>query len=128
MPVTTTAYKTINESVEHTPSIKSTAGIPEPSPSTHNHLLSTTEVVTITKFTTKTIASVTTIPCSRIVPINDVQQNESVVNQSQCSQALGALLGLVVVVLAVVITGWVWTCWIMKKKGGMKLTSNKHER
>ena len=33
---------------------------------------------------------------------------------------LGALLGLSVVLLAVVITGWVWTCWTMKKREGGK--------
>ena len=81
------------------------------------------------KFITETMVSVTTVPCSRTVPTDNIQQeNESVVYQSQCSQALGAILGLVVVVLAVVTTGWVWTCWIMKKKGGTKTTSNKQER
>ena len=33
---------------------------------------------------------------------------------------LGALLGLSVVLLAVVTTGWVWTCCVMKKRGEKK--------
>lgn len=30
--------------------------------------------------------------------------------------ALGSMLGLLVVLLALVTTGWVWTCWIMMKQ------------
>ena len=70
-------------------------------------------------------------PCSRTLSVDDIQQERSSGcegNQCQLSQTLGALLGLVVVVLAVVITGWMWTCWIVKKRGGMKITSNKQER
>ena len=84
---------------------------------------------TSTTIVTKTIMSVTTVPCSSIAPAGDLEQlNRSVANQSQPLQVLGALLGLLVVVLAIVITGWVWTCWIVKKRGGMKITSNKQER
>ena len=66
---------------------------------------------TSTIVVTKPIVSVTTVPCSSIAPAGDLERlNQSVANQSQPLQALGALLGLVVVVLAIVITGWVWTC------------------
>jgi hypothetical protein len=131
MPVTTTAYKIINQSLECTPSITSTKAIPQPFPSSQYGPFSTKEVVTATstKIVAKTITSVTMVPCSSTVPTdNTQQQNESIINQSQSSQALGALLGLVVVVLAIVITGWVWTCWVMKKRGGMKIISNEQER
>ena len=38
---------------------------------------------------------------------------------------LGALLGLSVVLLAVVTTGWVWTCCLMKKRGEKNLAQNR---
>ena len=64
------------------------------------------------------------------IPSDDMQQNEDRRRDNQytvLSQVLGALLGLVLIVLAIVITGWVWTCWIMhmKKKGAVSLTSEQ---
>ena len=41
---------------------------------------------------------------------------------------LGSMVGLLVVLLAVVTTGWVWTCWIMKKQGQMKINSSINTR
>ena len=38
---------------------------------------------------------------------------------------LGAVVGLLVVLLAAVTTGWVWTCWIMKKRGGIIINSKQ---
>ena len=35
---------------------------------------------------------------------------------SVASIGLGAAVGLLVVLLAVVTTGWIWTCWIMKRR------------
>ena len=128
MPVTTTAYKIIKQSLECTPSITS---IPQAFLSSQYGTFSINEVVTVTstKVITETITSTTMVPSSCTVPTDDIQQQiENIVNQSQPSQALGALLGLAVVVLAIVITGWVWTCWIMKKRGRMKIISNKQER
>ena len=91
-----------------------------------NEVAPATSTIVVTK---TIIMSVTTVPCSSIAPAGDLEQlNRSVANQGQPLQALGVLLGLVVVVLAVVISGWVWTCWIVKKHGGMKITSNKQER
>ena len=72
------------------------------------------------------IVSVSAAPCSRITPVDDIEQ--SVANQCQPTQALGALLGLAAVVLTIVITGWVWTCWIMKKRQRLKITSDKQEQ
>ena len=130
MPVTTTVYKTISQLPQCTPSIKSTvAKIPEPlysGPFNRNEMVP----VTSPQVVIKTIVSTSTAPYFCTVPSEDMQQieNQYKGNQHQLSRALGALLGLVVVVLAVVITGWVWTCWIVKKQGGMKITSNKQER
>ena len=41
--------------------------------------------------------------------------------KEQLSSSLGALFGLAIVALAIVTTGWVWSCWIMKKRAGMKV-------
>ena len=35
------------------------------------------------------------------------------------TSALGALLGISMVLLALVTAGWVWTCWAFKKRGGI---------
>ena len=49
---------------------------------------------------------------------------------ASCSQdtisrtALGSMVGLLIVLLAVVTTGWVWTCWIMKKQGQMRIVNS----
>ena len=42
--------------------------------------------------------------------------------------ALGALLGIAVIALVVTTMGWVWTCWKMKKRGGIKINSDEQER
>ena len=102
---------------------KTPATIPEPSSSAHHDLFSRCIMAPIT---TKTIVSVSAAPCSRITPVDDIEQ--IVANQCQPMQALGALLSLAVVVLTIVITGWVWTCWIMKKRQRIKITSDKLER
>ena len=39
------------------------------------------------------------------------------------SSALGTLVGILIVILILVIIGWVWTYWILKKNGGMKIVS-----
>ena len=40
--------------------------------------------------------------------------------------SLGALVGILVILLAVVTTGWVWTCWTMKRNKAT--TSSEHVR
>ena len=54
---------------------------------------------------------------------------------ASCSQdtisrtALGSMVGLLMVLLAIVTTGWVWTCcWIMKKQGQMRINSSINPR
>ena len=46
-------------------------------------------------------------------------------SSSSASTALGILLGIFMVLLVLVTIGWVWTCWSMKRQGGMKITSRK---
>ena len=60
--------------------------------------------------------------CANITPTM-IPATPITLTPSQCSRpiaVLGALLGLSVVLLAVVITGWVWTCCFMKKKERVK--------
>ena len=44
---------------------------------------------------------------------------------SAASIGLGALMGLLVVLLALVTTGWIWTCWITKKRA--RITTNSRD-
>ena len=37
---------------------------------------------------------------------------------------LGSLTGVFVVALAAVIIGWVWTCWTIKRRGGMNINTD----
>ena len=66
-------------------------------------------------FTTKTIVSTVQPPS---VSVQDVK-----VCSSTESSALGALLGISTVLLALVTAGWIWTCWIVKKRGRMVVNS-----
>ena len=46
---------------------------------------------------------------------------------STASIGLGAAVGLLVVLLAVVTTGWMWTCWIMKRQARILITTNSRD-
>ena len=48
--------------------------------------------------------------------------------QSVASIGLGALVGLLVILLAVVTIGWMWTCWIMRKRARIITTSTRDIR
>ena len=50
---------------------------------------------------------------------NPTGKSDTLVTQQAPITALGSLTGLSIVVLALVIIGWVWTCWSIKKKRGM---------
>ena len=56
-----------------------------------------------------------------------LNMNLSTANQT-LPPALGALLGIAVIALVVTTMGWVWTCWRMKKRGGIKINSDEQER
>ena len=53
---------------------------------------------------------------SKIEATPDVQPQLNSGNNSTIVVALGALVGLLLVLLAVVITGWVWTCWSVRER------------
>ena len=71
--------------------------------------------------TTTSAATVTDTAMShKTTTLKRVIETESLFMNSTPTAVLGALLGLSVVLLAVVTTGWVWTCCIMKKGEGEK--------
>ena len=45
------------------------------------------------------------------------------IGSSNATSALGGLLGISLVLLALVTAGWVWTCWTIRKKRGMTINS-----
>ena len=84
-----------------------------------------TSTTTIRSACSQSITATTTIKvspsCSQPHPASSHQKttNQSLFKSevnSTSTAILGALLGLSVVLLAVVTTGWVWTCWTMKKR------------
>ena len=46
---------------------------------------------------------------------------------SSTTSALGALLGLSLVLLALVSIGWVWTCWTARKRGEVNINSKTNK-
>ena len=44
-------------------------------------------------------------------------------SSSNATSALGALLGISLVLLALVTAGWAWTCWTVRKRRGMIINS-----
>ena len=41
---------------------------------------------------------------------------------------LGVLVGLLMIVLVVMTTGWAWTCWMMKKRGAKRQIQIEQDR
>ena len=68
--------------------------------------------------------------CTNLAHGHDTQSLQAECNTKThvLSSGLGAVLGLVVVALAVVTFGWVWTCWTMRKKEGIKVKSEENRR
>ena len=50
---------------------------------------------------------------------NPIGKSDTLVTQQAPIIALRSLTGLSILVLALVIIGWVWTCWSIKKKREM---------
>ena len=43
------------------------------------------------------------------------------------ASTLGGLLGLSLVLLALVTTGWIWMCWTVSNRGGMMINSKQNK-
>ena len=61
--------------------------------------------------------------CTSVQPQSSEVTTEKLDCSPDISTALGALTGILIITLLLVIIGWVWTCWILKKNGGMKIMS-----
>ena len=104
-----------------------TTAIAEPSPSPKCTVSNTSEKVLLTETTiiTKTLSKLCS--CSELGHDNMLNMILSTANQT-LPPALGALLGIAVIALVVTTMGWIWTCWRMKKRGGIKINSDEQER
>lgn len=96
--------------------------------------LTQTETITSTSYITDTNAGETITPTVTCIPPVRGSQSIPASTNSTLAQssvehksvlALGALLALTVVILLTVITGWVWTCSVMKKRETMNSNLNR---
>ena len=81
------------------------------STSTMSHITTTRKADSSTTYVSSKIAIATTDPPTATACICE----GSTTNTSL--PALGAVIGLLVVLLVVVTGGWIWTCWLMRKRG-----------
>ena len=62
---------------------------------------------------TSTASPEDTHTCSKTANVGPFPQK----NHLQISVAgFSAMVGLQIILLAIVITGWIWTCWVVKKR------------
>ena len=65
---------------------------------------------TITVTVSQIIYSTTTIAIANPLPQSEGHADTNVL-------ALGTVIGLLIIVVLLLIAGWMWTCWNIKKKG-----------
>ena len=72
---------------------------------------------------TSEIPTTTTHKPGQVMTTQEI--NKGQLGKCITSTVLGAAVGLLVVVLIIVTTGWVWTCWTIKRRGGkFTITAN----
>ena len=57
------------------------------------------------------------------VPTTKHELGSNVYPSCQCETqlaVLGVLIGLLMLIIAVMTTGWVWTCWMTKRRGATR--------
>lgn len=135
-PTTTTVYttKTLNQLPESIQS-KMTTETFNTTPTAQCRDICRTETVLVqsTVVKTKPVLPANASTCSHTIISVDgtcMQQNkcEGTCTPNQSLPVLGALLGIAIVALTVTTTGWIWTCWRMKRRGESKINSDKQER
>lgn len=86
-------------------------------PHTTKRVITTTVFAkqTVCTTVTSTVTSMVSPPCTHSVVTSATQQTRPLPPSVE-DKMLGALFGLSLLLLVVVITGWVCTCWKMKKK------------
>ena len=127
IPVTTTAYKTLSQLSECTVITATTTVFTEHSPNPHCKELSETKA-TNTEIITKSLTVSASTLCSCSKSAYDIKSQLNETASQILPSALGALLGIVAIALVLTIIGWVWTCWRVKKRGGIKINSDKQEQ
>ena len=88
----------------------------------------TKNCINSTESTTRAITTTAIHTTMLMSTVNNSTQDTAAVSRvvadpppSTTISVMGATVGLLVVLLVVVTTGWVWTCWVMRKRGGMKI-------
>ena len=87
-------------------------------PPTTKWVIPTTVIAKQTACTTviSTVISMVSPPCSTRSVVTSSTQQTHLLSPSVEDKTLGALFGLSLLLLVVVTTGWVCTCWTMNKK------------
>ena len=75
-------------------------------------------------------------PCDESCKSESTSENVTIINgfsfsnssNSTIVAALGALVTLLLVLLVIVTTCLAWTCWLLKKRGGVKFSSESQMR
>ena len=116
---TTTSTATVRSTVTTTTRIHTTVTIPK----TQRVTTTNTEVVTttlpcqtLTSISTKTVTQELTSKTCDILASEGSSKASTSVQHTAPVAALGALLGLFMILLTIVTAGWVWTLCVMKRK------------
>ena len=114
----TTVYFTIATTTTETVTIQSCS--PQVNIDSHD----TTITTTVCPSSTQHDDPETELKLSTLGDAFNSAVNSEISTKSKASiTALGSLTGISIVVLSAVIIGWVWTCWIIKKKRGISHTT-----
>ena len=115
---TETSYTTVKDFVTITSTVRAPC-TPTPTSRESRSCSLTTKTIIIVSTAQQSSASLTQMHVDQI-------QEDKVCSLSAVS-ALGALLGMFTVLLAIVTAGWIWTCWIVKKRGRMVVNSKQNK-
>ena len=110
--ITTTAYSTTTTTIRRPSAPTVTETVTQ-----INTTTTTTTAYSTTTVTSISCSNATDVPMMYTSTVLSNNRNSAVVHSKQrITVTLGALLGLLSLLLLIVATGWVWTCWIMKKR------------
>ena len=89
-------------------------------------MIQTLPAITVTA--TKVITERILTTCMPMVNVNPQKTNSLMKVDTETPVAvLGVLAGMLAVALALVLAGWVWTCWIMKKRNNRAQLYTKYQ-
>ena len=61
-------------------------------------------------------------------PMTNIYVNTSTSKCEMTTTVLGFMVGLLMMALAIVMTGWGWTCWLLKRKAKRNTKLHSQER